>query len=98
MIIRDKTTFSNYKNMTTVGKLREYDGPAREKEREPVNANDMNENFCVFADSMEKLDHHPVAQKVYIIWYNMILSPLTYFCNDFPSFWKNSPEKRPNDI
>ena len=26
------------------------------REREPVNANDMNESFCVFADSMEKFD------------------------------------------
>ena len=36
----------------------------REKEREPVKANDMNEDFCGFADSMEKFDHHPVAQKI----------------------------------
>ena len=39
-----------------------------------------------------------LRKKIYIIWYNMILSPLTYFCKDFPSFWNNSPEKRPNDI
>ena len=49
--------------MTTWGPQRKYDGPAREKERELVNANDMNENFCAFADSMEKLAHHLVAQK-----------------------------------
>ena len=35
----------------------------REKEKEPFKANDMNESFCVFADSMEKLNHPPVAQK-----------------------------------
>ena len=66
MIIRYKATFSNHKNMRTWGTLRKYDGPEREKEREPVNANDMNEYFCVFADSMEKFDHHPVAQKICI--------------------------------
>ena len=70
---RDKTTFSNHKNMTTWGPQRKYDGPAREKERELVNANDMNENFCVFADSMEKLDHHPVAKKY-------TSSGTTWFC------------------
>ena len=76
------------------------------REREPVNANDMNESFCVFADSMEKFDQFDqswstiLLRKKYIhqvqheyVSIEIFLERSTWFLEA-----KKSSENRPNDI